>query len=176
MCGTSRPGGRGRVEVSCRKKVLLHVIVDTSESSEISRSGSEGAPVPVPRDAAGDDLLDLCLGLAGTALWRGSPATAAVGARAVGPGLARAAPSLVVVPAAGAGAGRGALGVEAGVLVEGDVVGGVRGAEDVAAAAAVVTTDQQGELRVTGRCVAQMRGGIGLEGQVSGQPRGRTVC
>lgn len=164
------------MEVSCRKRVLLHVVVDTSESGEISRLSSESAPIPIPWNAAGNDLLDLGLSLAGTALWRGSPATAAVRARAVGPGLARAAPRLVVVPAAGAGASRGALWVEAGVLVEGNVVDGVRGAEDVAAAAAVMTTDEQGELRITGHGIAQMRGGVGLAGQVSGQSRGRAVC
>jgi hypothetical protein len=50
----------------------------------------------------------------------------------------RGIPLLIVAVAGIAGAGGEAIGVEAGVLVEGDGEGGVVGAEDVAAVAAVV--------------------------------------
>jgi hypothetical protein len=72
-------------------------------------------------------------------------------------------------PSAEAGVARfalGAVGVVAGVLVEGDGVGEVRGADDVAAASAVVFAEVPGEV-----CLAEgaaVGGFVGLEGGVSG--------
>jgi hypothetical protein len=65
-----------------------------------------------------------------------------------------------------AGFAFGAVGVVAGVLVEGDSVGEVRGADDVAAASAVVFAEVPGEVGLA-ECTC-VGGLVGLEGVVSG--------
>lgn len=71
-------------------------------------------------------------------------------------------PALVGVPAEVAGARGYAVRVEAGVLVEGDHVRGVRGAEDVAAVTAVVTAQEEAKGGATGGGVAVGGGRVRL--------------
>ena len=52
--------------------------------------------------------------------------------------------------------------MESSVLIEGDVVQRVRGAEDVAAASTVVAAHQEGELGAAGRGVTERSGVVGL--------------
>ena len=70
---------------------------------------------------------------------------------------------LVLLVAVGAGArGDGSTRVEVGVLVEGNGVRGVPVAEDVAAAAAVVATDEVVEVALAGRVIADSGLRVGL--------------
>lgn len=86
----------------------------------------------------------------------------AAAADAVLPAAARPLPQLVVAVAGFAGAVRGALGVEASVLVKADLVGGVRATEDVAASAAVVAAGEEAEWGLAGWRGAGAGGGVGL--------------
>ena len=128
---------------------------------------SKGAPAPVARQAlreAADDAAGP-KALAGDADGR---RRRLLRARAVARRAAVAAadacdfPRAVVVEAGVAGAVLRALGVEAGVLVEGDGVRRVLGAEDVSAASAVVASLEEGELLVTDRGITFHRSRIRL--------------
>lgn len=72
-------------------------------------------------------------------------------------------PALVGAPAEVTGAGGDALGVKAGILVEGDDVRGVRGAEDMTAVAAVVTAQEETKGGTAGGRVTARRGRVRLE-------------
>lgn len=137
---------------------------------------SESAPVPVARHASSDlgGLAQIGLEgsaarfLAGVESFRGLVFTAmGLGvngvldlAQTVGASLL---PALVGAPAEVAGAGGDALGVEAGILVKGDDMRGVRGAEDMTAVAAVVTTQEKTKGGTAGGRVTARRSRVRLE-------------
>lgn len=117
--------------------------------------GSEGAPVPVAGHAGSDfgRLAGIALGIQGARLAlrvAGSSDLLRAAllridgildfAQAVGAGLF---PAPVGAPAEITGPRGNTLGVEAGLLVKRDEVGGVRGAEDVAAVTAVVAAQKE---------------------------------
>ncbi|KFY11269.1 hypothetical protein V492_04549 [Pseudogymnoascus sp. VKM F-4246] len=132
---------------------------------------SKRAPIPIPRHTRRHALRDRlppawwrkrCTapttnhrrrGHALTPILAPAGATAAIPAAlcaiaavaAAGPRAARDFPPFVLAPAEFAGAAAVSEGVEGGVLVERDEVRGVRVAEDVAAAAAVVAACEVGE-------------------------------
>lgn len=86
-------------------------------------------------------------------------------------GSTRLLPALVGAPAEIAGARQGTFWVETGVLVQGDQVGSVRRTEDVAAMAAVMTTQEETKGGATGGRVAVRRSRVSLPMLPRRQPR-----
>lgn len=144
---------------------------------------SKGTPIPVPRHRVrhlgrvqrhramavpqqrirrrrrskrGGGRVDLARG--------GTAGAAAARGRVAAAGLARgeAAPLLELGVAVAAGAAGDAARVEVGVLVEGDLEGGVLVAEDVAALAAVVAAREVVEVALAGRVIAHCGLLVGL--------------
>lgn len=165
-----RESKRGRVRVSERELESLKFLREVENSRvgkrEISTGkeprGLEGAPIPVSRHAAHNGVLGLVVDIGHGYFRSCRAAAAALCAGAPAARLESAAPSLVVVPAAGAGSGEGAVGVEASVLVEGDVMQRVRGTENVAAASTMMAAHEEGELGAACRGVTEGRGVIRL--------------
>jgi hypothetical protein len=131
---------------------------------------SEGAPVPVTGNR-GCDLGSLALGSLGVGVHvlgrvgHGDTGLLSVDValdlvQTVGTVLL---PALVGAPAEVTSARRLTLGVEASVLVKGNEVRSVGGAEDVTAVTAVVATKENTERRTTGRRITVGRSRVRLE-------------
>jgi hypothetical protein len=131
---------------------------------------SEGAPVPVTGNR-GSNLGCLALGFLGVGVHvlgrvgHGHTGLLSVDVvlnlvQTVGTVLL---PALVGAPAEVTSARRLTLGVEASVLVKWNEVGSVRGAEDVTAVTAVVTTKENTERGATGRRITVGRSRVRLE-------------
>lgn len=134
----------------------------------------KGAPVPVARDT-GSDIRGLAeVGLEGSAagllavlhVLRVGALVDAAGVdvvldlvQTVGAGLL---PARVGAPAKVASTRGNTVGVEASLLVEGNVVGSVGGAENMTAVTAVVATQKDAERRATGRGITVRRSSVGL--------------
>lgn len=138
----------------------------------------EGAPVPIARDAGGHvgglvevglqtarilailQVLGVLGGLAIRVLVvnRGLDLAQLVGASLF--------PALIGAPAKVASPRRDALRMEPGLLIERNDVGGVRGAKDMAAVAAVVAAQEDTEGRTAGGGVTARRSRVRLEGRL----------
>ena len=137
--------------------------------SSLSGLSSEGAPVPLPRCTFGHTFGPLgTLRSARDGCWGATShwvrrAAAALRTGTIGPRESCSSPHFEVRPATIASSLVGARRMEARVLVKWDHVNGVIAAEDVSAAAAVVTSIEECELPVAGVEVASLRRGIRLE-------------
>lgn len=155
------------------------------QGGESRRKRSEGAPVPVAGDAGGDveigggrvgAWIDDGDGGRGQGPWGGTGGgIGGVGGRREGEGVgvvegaAGGQHRLGLLEAVGAGAEEGAAGVKVGVLVEGEDVAGVPGAEDVAAFATVVAANEVAEAALTCGIVADGGLVIGLWRERNGE-------